>query len=154
MFCHGKPRVWWSTFVNNIPNKTKLFMLKAHILEDSPVAVSWYIWSHEYSTEQKQKVFNEMVIELRKWKQLEGVQRARQWVGELWICSLWGMQEQAEAKTKILSRMWVRGAVCDLKDTPFESTSNLSTNVTLLKMHTQLRWCPKRWLLYNKQQWY
>lgn len=49
-------------------------MLKAHILEDSPVAVSWYIWSHEYSTEQKQKVFKEMVIELRKWKQLEGVQ--------------------------------------------------------------------------------
>lgn len=41
-------------------------MLKAHILEDSPVAVSWYIWSHEYSTEQKQKVFNEMLIELRK----------------------------------------------------------------------------------------
>lgn len=31
-------------------------------LEDSPVAVSGYIWSHEYSTEQKQKVFKEMLI--------------------------------------------------------------------------------------------
>lgn len=29
--------------------------------EDSPAAENWYIWSHEYRTEEKQKAFNEML---------------------------------------------------------------------------------------------
>lgn len=38
--------------------KIILFMMKAHILGGF---LNWYIWSHEYSTEEKQKVFNEML---------------------------------------------------------------------------------------------
>lgn len=35
--------------------------MKAHILGGFPAAENWYIWSHEYRTEEKQKAFNEML---------------------------------------------------------------------------------------------
>lgn len=38
--------------------KIILFMMKAHILGGF---LNWYIWSHEYGTEEKQKAFNEML---------------------------------------------------------------------------------------------
>lgn len=57
-----KPRVWSSTSVNDGEQANQLSVLAGHVVEDFPVAVSRCMWSHEYSTEEEQKGFKELLI--------------------------------------------------------------------------------------------